>query len=524
MKKKSEKLTGTVFLLLGFLLSVAGATFFHALRMIWVFFSPYISFMGGAEGLFVILLINTGFLTAMLFISSYKPELIEGKRIFKILAVISCVITVLSALVPVGVLSFAGHETNSVIFMYLKRDMTIPALFTLTVLLLTVFHVLTENRRRFTALVCIAAVSFGMFLKVFPFSKQIITSDPCVFDTGEDYSVVFSTASQGTAYVEYTFNGDEYKVYAQNNGRIVTDRFIHSVKVPYEHLNGNSYTIGSTKVKGDYSYGSNLGKTAEKGPYDFSSPVSEKQKYLVVSDWHTYLKDAYAAISYIGDYDAVLLMGDPSAGMDFEEEAVKYIVGFGGRLTGGTKPVIYARGNHETRGEFAAYLPEYLGYDKLYYTVDRGDYSFIVLDSGEDKEDSHVEYGSLDDYRKNREEMVEWLEQTELKNGKYIALSHAWQISEPEPELSERAWNRLYACGTSFMISGHTHECRFLDGASEDEKEHLENYPRTAVYLDGGHYKKTYIASAITLSPEGVLFEAYDNSGKMIVNEAKPWR
>lgn len=523
MKNKTGKLLEIPALILSFLLSVTAATVFRSLRIIWVFFTPYIKFLGGSEGLFIIMLANIAVITALLFISSYKPSFFEGKRLFSVIAAVSCVFAFLCAAVSVLVTVFSGSETRSVIVMYIKRDMLLPAVFYLLILLITVFPVLTDSRRRSTAAICALFLAAGCLTYAFPAQKYVITSDPCVFDTGDGYSVVFSTSGQGTGYIEYTYEGTDYRVYAQNHGRMITDRFIHCIEVPYEHLNNNSYTIGGTKVTGDYSYGSKLGKTAEKGPYSFSCPESEKQKYLVVSDWHTYMKEAYSAISYIGDYDAVLLMGDPAAGMDFEEEAVKFIVQFGGKLTEGTKPIIYARGNHETRGRFAPYLPEYLGYDELYYTVDRGEYSFIVLDSGEDKEDSHIEYGGLDVYAENRAEMVEWLEEIKPENSKVIALSHAWQISEPEPELSERAWNCLKEYGVSFMISGHVHECRFIDSDYEPAKDHIEKFPDITIYLDGGHSGKTYIASSITLTPESVLFESYDNSGNKIIDESKPW-
>lgn len=87
------------------------------------------------------------------------------------------------------------------------------------------------------------------------------------------------------------------------------------------------------------------------------------------------------------------------SGRDLNEVShAKNLVGFGGDISGGEKPVIYVRGNHETRGAFASELPEYLGLESLYYFTRYGDYSFLVLNSNEDKEDTHEEYGSMNDY------------------------------------------------------------------------------------------------------------------------------
>ena len=128
------------------------------------------------------------------------------------------------------------------------------------------------------------------------------------------------------------------------------------------------------------------------------------------------LKTAYAAIEYVGDYDAVILMGDATPGVDYEEEVVKNIVEFAGKLSEGSMPVLYTRGNHETRGEYANKLADALGLDKFYYTADMGNYSFIVLDSGEDKDDSHAEYGGMTDYNTYRADMIEWLKGVNVNN------------------------------------------------------------------------------------------------------------
>lgn len=50
-----------------------------------------------------------------------------------------------------------------------------------------------------------------------------------VIDTGEDYGVVFTTSDFGMRYVEYSYNGKDYKVYDQNSGRLNTDSLIHSI-------------------------------------------------------------------------------------------------------------------------------------------------------------------------------------------------------------------------------------------------------------------------------------------------------
>ena len=63
------------------------------------------------------------------------------------------------------------------------------------------------------------------------------------------------------------------------------------------------------------------------------------------------------------------MLGDAAPGLMFEDEIKDYIVEFGGALCKGEMPVVYIRGNHETRGEYAAKLPDYLGMDSFYFNA-----------------------------------------------------------------------------------------------------------------------------------------------------------
>lgn len=503
-------------------LTIAAVSVFHAYRMVWVFFDPNLKFTGGAMGLFIILCFNIALLSSLTVIYIYRRGLCE-RKIYKIAKAFSVIVSAVSILLACGIVIFGGRETNSVMLLYLKNDLPLAVAFVLFISLLIFFPVLYGVRKKIFAVLISLIVCLGFLWMLFPVMPYEISSEPAVFDTGNDFSVVFSTNEKGTGYVEYKFNGKDYKVYDQQYGRILSGRLIHSINIPYEHLKNNSYSIGSTRVIEDFSYGSRTGKTVSAGPYDFKVNDSDSQEYLVVSDWHTYLEQAYEAVSAAGNYDGVLLLGDPSPGMDFEEQAVKYIVEFAGKLTNGKMPVVYVRGNHETRGKFASALPSYIGYERLFYSVDRGPYSFAVLDSGEDKPDNHIEYGGLDDYRINRTDMIEWFGDYQPVNKKVIVLSHAWQVSEPEEELSHRAYEKMSQIGVRALISGHTHECRFIDGRNEQEKEYLDKYPGIVIFNDGGHKDKKYIASKLSLNNDGFVIQSFDNAGNQVIKEEFKW-
>ena len=503
----------------------AAASVFRAFRMVWVFYDPNLRFVGGAMGLFLIGLAVLGLLLVLmaLRLSPAKREAAAASRLCRVYGVFGFVASFLFSVAAAVMILIAGHETGSVMLLYLKKDLPLILCFLAAVVLL-VFLPNCRGRGKTVLAVCMAVLfAAGALWQVFPVMPYRIVSDPVVMDTGEDYAVVFATNTQGTGFVNYNYDGTDYTVYAQVNGRRVGDRLMHAVHVPYTHLKNNRYSVGSTRVVEEYSYGSRLGRTVTAGPYTLQVNEGAQQTYLVISDWHSYLEDAKKAIFHLGEYDGVIMLGDSAAGMDFEEQAVRNIVQFGGALTGGEIPVLFVRGNHDTRGAFAGLLPSYLGYDKLYYTADRGPYSFLVLDSGEDKPDDHVEYGGMDDYRVNRQEMTNWLKTVKVKNDRLIILSHAWQVSQPEPALSRAAWDAFSKLGARFVISGHKHVCRFLDGKDEQEQAYLEAYPGITTYLDGGHSGKTYIASKLTLTPQGARFEAVSNTGETVLDQTLPW-
>ena len=525
MKKKV--FTNQWFLLAVFALSAFAASVFYALRGFWVFYSPVISFMGGAWGLFALMCAVCALSLVLFALRFYEIKKESApvceKKPFFILSIVSFCFTLLFMAGIASILYISGTETVRTALLYYKSVAPYYGLVLFAVLALLILPRFKGYVKAALAVVLAASALLAVLCWVFPTGSYKLVSDPTVFDTGSDYAVVFGTNAPGTGFVRYTYNGKEYTVYAENSGRRISDRTVHSVNVPYGHLNNNSYTVGGERVIQSYGYGSRLGRAAESKPYTLRVNVGKTQTYLTVSDWHTYTKQAYAAAGALGEYDAVLLLGDAAGGMDCEALALEYIVKFAGNLTHGEVPAVYVRGNHETRGEYAAELPDAIGYRQLYYTVTRGDYTFVVLDSGEDKEDGHIEYGGMDGFAGYRLEELEWIKALKAPEGKTVVLSHAWLFSEPEPEVSRAAWNEFARLGARFVISGHLHQCRFVGEADEQEKEYAAAYPGITAYIDGGHHGNTYIASRLTLSPEGVRFEACDQTGKRVLDETRAW-
>lgn len=523
MSKIKQFFKSTTYPALLLALSVIGIIFYYAGRLNWIFIELSLGKEGLLHNLVPVLALNSVLLCVLTLLRKHK---INGdEKWYCALLALSSVATffVVVFAIVYTIVAFTGEAKHATL-LYLKDSLLVAA-----ILIFVPFSVLflpklkDKSRKTITAVILAVTLLIGIF-SIFPVVPYKITSAPSVIDNGNEYSVVFSTNKYGTGYIEYNYNGKDYKLYDEMGGRLNSDSKIHSISVPYEHLRNNTYSVGSTQVFEQYSYGSHRGKTVNSEKYTFKYNDSENQTFLVISDWHTELEDAYNAISYAGEYDSVILLGDSTPGVDFEEEVVKNIVEFAGEVANGTKPIIYARGNHETRGQYAGKLLDSLGLNEFYYTTNIGPYSFIVLDSGEDKEDSHPEYGGMNNYGQYRADMIDWIKTVNFENEKVIAISHSWTLCDVEQELSDTGWNELDRLGTRLILSGHTHQCRLLGTADDEaEKAMLSAHPGIIGYMDGGKTDNGYVASKMTLSPDSFSLEAYNNNGEKVFNENFKW-
>lgn len=387
---------------------------------------------------------------------------------------------------------------------------TLPVgLLTVTAAFLLIFVPVTGKGKKLVAFILTIIAATSLITSLYPLGGYKFLAAPMVIDNGSSYSVVFATSGTGTGYIEYSYEGTDYKIYDNENGRL-NNSSIHSIEVPYAHLDNNSYKVGSTRVIDELSYGGLSGKSIVSQSYDFKRLYAENRTYLCVSDWHTMLNDAYDAISHIGEYDSVILLGDALPGLQFEEEAAQYIVKFGGDVSGGVKPVIYARGNHETRGAYASSLASALGIEDFYTQIVSGDYRFIVLDSGEDKIDAHPEYGGMVDYASYRKEMINWLSSLTPDGRKTVIICHDKNICL-EDNLREQAYADFNRLGASVILAGHNHTLS-LDTSGD-----------IPVFIDGGKTKSGFIASRVSLSADGISFYAVDELGTPLIDQKIAW-
>ena len=150
--------------------------------------------------------------------------------------------------------------------------------------------------------------------------------------------------------------------------------------------------------------------------HDFK-PISYEDgiDYYALSDVHHSLKSAILAASYHENMDFLVILGDIASECDsFETANLANLLAY--KITSGEKPVLYARGNHETKNRYSEELYKYVGsvnqnfyfwYQMNVYLDEElyGHVKGFVLDFGEDHHDGWWEFGGsdhFDDYRKDQ--------------------------------------------------------------------------------------------------------------------------
>lgn len=364
------------------------------------------------------------------------------------------------------------------------------------------------------ALILGLAVIFGAF-----FLSIRITAGPVVFECGTDeYAVVWATSLKGSGYVKYTYEGEEKLVWDAQGGTIATDDTVHMVRVPKNELKNNTYSVGSQYVMLKMGYHAFRGKTVESEKIAFSGEEREDDiRALSISDIHEMPEEMKEALSYFKETpDVIFMIGDISSEMIFKSQFEKNILKNAHTLSGGSIPVVYTRGNHETRGEFSAQMLDYFPTNtgEFYFTFDFGGISALVLDSGEDKEDDHKEYSGLVDFSSYREQELQWINSLKKEDfdGKYkIVLCHDPVIGT---DYFGADWETpLKNLEMDMVIGGHLHQSKLIDGE-------LPRFVDCGKYKDANENDKVKWAASMMHFKDGkISMLTINNEGETLLNE-----
>lgn len=327
----------------------------------------------------------------------------------------------------------------------------------------------------FTAIIAIAL----LFRCDFSFFNAI-NSTPVVYAVEDTYQIVFTSRSKGTGWV--TIDGVDYNdTYA---GYRKTEDTVHKIKVPMAALdNAGSYTISTRSMILRGPYSALQGEIISKTYYWKGVTPEDGLNYYVLSDTHNTWKGPSSAGSYFGNsLDFLISCGDNSSWNDREADLTQ-MLRLAGKITNGAVPVIYARGNHETKGVMAHEFYKYVGSkdQNFYYTFRLKNVWGVVLDIGEDHRDKYEEFYGAAKFNAYRRAQTQFLDDI-LDNAEQefdaedvdyrIAICHipvTLKYSNDHAKAYKDAWiKRLNKMKLTMMYSGHVHQLWFIDDSFED--------------------------------------------------------
>ena len=331
-----------------------------------------------------------------------------------------------------------------------------------------------------------------------------ITAPPAVMITGpEEYAVLWATNRRGSGDLVVTTGGETVRYRDAVSGIVRSNDTLHVARVPKEALDGcDSYRVENRYVFFSFSYWSlKGGKTASKEIVFRGYQGGEAIHALMLADVHGKRKTALANAAVLQEDagappDFILLAGDISHDYLLRQGMFnREVLGLAAKLSGGAIPCLYCRGNHETRGQWAAemrrYFPTATG--ELYFTAKYGPISFTVLDTGEDKSDDHPEYSGLADFAPYRARQLEWLNRLETDNSApYAYRVVVCHMDNLDSEMFADWYAPLRGLGITHLLCGHTHKNRSY--ARGGIWHYEEGGPQTASWITfrgGGIHAKS---------------------------------
>lgn len=302
------------------------------------------------------------------------------------------------------------------------------------------------------------------------FSINKITYEPVVYAVEDNYQIIFSTKSKATGWV--TIGDKSY--YDTYNGSTRKFDKVHKIEVPMSVLDSEKeYTVHTQKSIYCGPFGGFLGrditKTLNFKPVDTSDGI----QYLSFSDIHMNLDVAKKTASFIDNYDFLVLDGDIISDVEtFDDANFNNLVAYS--ITKGEIPVVYARGNHDVKGEYAEQLHKFVGTkdDKFYFNFYFKDVYGIVLDLGEDHDDDWWEYYGTAHYEDYQDKQIEFLTEEvnskNFENFKYhLAVCHIPIVfvnyRHNQEEVKANMTNLLNQMDIDMLLCGHQHELMIFE-------------------------------------------------------------
>lgn len=320
----------------------------------------------------------------------------------------------------------------------------------------------------------------------FPLSSQEpfkITHGPYLQGlTDSEVTIVWTTNKKAVSWVElapddstHFYLTERPRFYAESHGfkeadsvHVVTiSNLLPDTKWRYRIYSQEVMSHEGTKVIYGTVAASNVYR---QKPYEFTTnnPAKSNISFLVLNDIHgnNELMENLLKGTDWAQTDLVFFNGDMTNDIRSEDQLFGNFLDKAVELFATETPMYYARGNHETRGNFATTFPRYFPTPskQLYYMFRQGPVCFVVLDCGEDKPDSDLEYSGIVAFDNYRSRQAVWLKEA-LKQEAFVDAPFRVVIIHMPPfggwhgekEIEEKFVPLLEEAGIDIMLCGHLH-------------------------------------------------------------------
>lgn len=351
--------------------------------------------------------------------------------------------------------------------------------------------------------------------------------NPSIFIVKNEYHITILTSEASQVYVKI---GNRF-YFEDNSGIIPTIENVHKIIVKQSVLDkAGKYSVYVRKIIEKSCYYPKIDK-AKIYNYNFKNDKLTDLRAIYLADLHGRFKDAVKLVDNYKDIDFIISNGDQGESSSIED--VIEVNKFYSDITKGEIPILFVRGNHDTRGKYAELLPKYSGMDnnKGYFTFKFRDIGGIALDCGEDKIDKCIEYGGsktkfgvnkFELYRKNE---ISFIKKAKMPKCNYLfsvchisfmlndSMNGVFDIDKKTYSLWSKYINEK---NIDFMLCGHLH---YFDYAKPSETEHIQphNYPvitASAVINDKPYGTliefNNHIATFSYVSPDGEVVDKFE--------------
>ncbi len=354
---------------------------------------------------------------------------------------------------------------------------------------------------------------------------SILTGPYLQTNFGNSISILWITNKDASSWVEFGPTADNLsqKAYGKSELGLKPASRINCIKLT-DLTPGQTYyyRIVSKEIKDFLPYKLTYGETIYGDTTHFTN-VDTAQKevsFVMLNDIHDRPKSISHLLSLDKDSkrDFIFFNGDIFDYQTDEKQIINNMLQPCVDYFAKTTPFLYVRGNHETRGKFARDFANY--FDQVgYSSFTLGPVHFIILDTGEDKLDSHPVYAGIVDFDQYRVQQAAWLEK-EIQKKAFKSAAFRIVMMHIPPRYSgdehgavhcTQLFDPLFNRGkVDLVLSGHTHRYKL----HEPDKT-ANHYP---IVIGGGPKDGARTLTKIKATHTEIQLNMVDDSGKELIN------